>query len=308
MLLLLLNVSVLGFQATARSKSKLDKTHLLLAKPIREGSMAQARASLGFVPYGEESRKYRRTVFEHKDWLLHRSNTRLFDNLKNTIKSGVVRSILLEVYTATSIAIFVCMWNALILNTPNLSKVFLLSLPLAPFTLSASSLGLLLVFRTNASYARWLEGRTTWGRIMAHSKNIVRQASVWTTGGREEMQMLRDGVWSFSRVLIRNLRGEEDETKLVAEFQERGISSTLLIDAKPSLRPSLALRELTLCMDKLSMDDKKKVEADKSVIIMGEACETVERIFSSPVPLVYTRHTARFLSSYLLLLPIGLWR
>ena len=74
------------------------------------------------------------------------------------------------------------------------------------------------------------------------------------------------------------------------------------------MRPSLALRELTLAMDALPMDEKKKVEADKSVILLGDACETVERIFSSPVPLVYTRHTARFLSSYLLLLPIGLWR
>ena len=35
---------------------------------------------------------------------------------------------------------------------------------------------------------------------------------------------------------------------------------------------------------------------DKSIILLNEACETCERIFSSPVPLVYTRHTARFLS------------
>jgi putative membrane protein len=46
---------------------------------------------------------------------------------------------------------------------------------------------------------------------------------------------------------------------------------------------------------------------DKSVIFLGDACETCERIFASPVPLVYTRHTARFLSAWLLTLPIGLW-
>lgn len=46
---------------------------------------------------------------------------------------------------------------------------------------------------------------------------------------------------------------------------------------------------------------------DKSVILMGDACEACERIFSSPVPLVYTRHTARFLSSWLLLVPFALW-
>jgi len=43
------------------------------------------------------------------------------------------------------------------------------------------------------------------------------------------------------------------------------------------------------------------------VRVTGDACETCERIFANPVPLVYTRHTARFLSAWLLLLPLGLW-
>ena len=46
---------------------------------------------------------------------------------------------------------------------------------------------------------------------------------------------------------------------------------------------------------------------DKSIVLIGSAMETCERIFASPVPLVYTRHTARFLSVWLLLLPLGLW-
>jgi len=31
-------------------------------------------------------------------------------------------------------------------------------------------------------------------------------------------------------------------------------------------------------------------------LLLGDALEACERIFTSPVPLVYTRHTARFLS------------
>ena len=41
--------------------------------------------------------------------------------------------------------------------------------------------------------------------------------------------------------------------------------------------------------------------------ILGDLFEACERIFSSPVPLVYTRHTARFLGCWLLLLPLCLW-
>ena len=32
-----------------------------------------------------------------------------------------------------------------------------------------------------------------------------------------------------------------------------------------------------------------------------------ERIFKSPIPLVYTRHTARFLTVFSALLPFALW-
>ena len=83
-------------------------------------------------------------------------------------------------------------------------------------------------------------------------------------------------------------------------------------EAAPSLlearhRPLRALQLLSGAMDRLPIDEKKKVEMDKSVILLGEASETCERIFTSPVPLVYTRHTARFLSMWLLLLPLGLY-
>jgi predicted membrane chloride channel (bestrophin family) len=52
-------------------------------------------------------------------------------------------------------------------------------------------------------------------------------------------------------------------------------------------------------MDRARMDDM----VCKLVDYLG-ACE---RIFRSPIPLVYTRHTARFLTSFMVLLPLALW-
>jgi hypothetical protein len=56
----------------------------------RPGSLKEAY-SQGIRPYGEESRRYRRTVYRHEDWLKHRSETRLLRNLQGTFTSGVVR-------------------------------------------------------------------------------------------------------------------------------------------------------------------------------------------------------------------------
>ena len=45
------------------------------------------------------------------------------------------------------------------------------------FNLSSFALSLLLVFRTNASYDRWLEARHIWGGIINRSRDLVRQVS-----------------------------------------------------------------------------------------------------------------------------------
>ena len=110
----------------------------------------------------------------------------------------MVRSLLTEVGVVVGVATFVVAWNSLlvggwrdfagVLHEPLLGAqpFLLLELPSLPFTLAATSLGLLLVFRTNACYGRWLEARVVWGRILSQSRNIVRQASVWDTATGEE--------------------------------------------------------------------------------------------------------------------------
>ena len=105
--------------------------------------------------YGEESRKYRRTVFTHEDWVKHRSPDRFTRQLTNIVSSGVYKNIAREVFATTSVAVFVCVYNAIFhgytdFNGVNHASQFegwmlpLLALPLTPFTLSSPSLGLLL--------------------------------------------------------------------------------------------------------------------------------------------------------------------
>ena len=293
----------------------------------RPGSLAEAKAILGKRPYGEESRRYRRTIYRHNDWLAHRSETRLLRNLKGTFTSGVVRSLLSEVFAVGLVALFTILWNSILFGYTDFNNVaqpgvffadidgapnFLKAqLPIALFTLSSPALGLLLVFRTNSSYQRWLEARISWGRIVSHCRNIMRQTVMWIDDDDPTAQAalleLSLCVWAFPRSLWAHLSDPLKEPRFRSEvseaFGEEAAAS--LLDS--SHRPLRALNLLSAAMDRLPIDEKKKVEMDKSVILLGDACETCERIFSSPVPLVYTRHTARFLSAWLLLLPLGLW-
>ncbi|CAN0480370.1 unnamed protein product, partial [Scytosiphon promiscuus] len=48
-----------------------------------------------------------------------------------------------------------------------------------PHTLLGSALGLLLVFRTNAAYQRFQEGRKLWEEVLNTSRDIARMSSLY---------------------------------------------------------------------------------------------------------------------------------
>ena len=105
------------------------------------------------ISYGEESRKYRRTVYTHDDWVKHRSPDRFVRNLVAITSSGVYKNLAKEVVATTSVATFIVLYNMLAGGYDTftgehmdgvLSSLPVLALPLAPFTLASPSLGLLL--------------------------------------------------------------------------------------------------------------------------------------------------------------------
>lgn len=107
------------------------------------------------LPSGEEQRKYRRTVYTHDDWRKHRSQDRFVYYLQAIFKSGVYKNLTREVTITTLIAILVTAYNCAVggytdflgaehgalLTSDFLPKI---GLPLAAFTITSPSLGLLL--------------------------------------------------------------------------------------------------------------------------------------------------------------------
>jgi len=107
------------------------------------------------ISYGEEARPYRRTVFSHDDWVRFRSPNRFFYYVASITSSGVYKGVGREVLATTAIATFVVLYNCAVGGYADFEGIKhdalissqwlpLLGLPLAPFTLSSPSLGLLL--------------------------------------------------------------------------------------------------------------------------------------------------------------------
>lgn len=281
-------------------QSTNEKTKEAESSTLRPNSMAAVTKAQGKVPYGESSRQYRRTVYSsYENWVEHRSQFGIFENLTGMFLSGIIRQLKNEVLTVTAVALILVIWNGFYGNEGALPH---LSLPSVPFTLSSPALGLLLVFRTNTSYGRWLEARMKWATIQTHSFNIVRMAATFvdttTSAGKESLDRLVKATWALSRCLMNKFSDREDEAAFEKELQrvlgeDNPYASQLLIAPD---RPTEALLELSFALDNLPIDEKRRLEIDKSIIFLGDCVTSCERIFTSPVPLVYTRHTARFLS------------
>ena len=68
-----------------------------------------------------------------------------------------------------------------------------------------------------------------------------------------------------------------------------------------------ALFDLSMAIENLPMHFMRKNEMHRAVTVFENSVGGCERLLNSPVPLFYSRHTARFLAFWLLLLPFALY-
>lgn len=276
------------------------------------------------LPDGEEQRKYRRTVYTHDDWKKHRSQDRFFYYLAAIFSSGVYKNLFREVSLVTFIATMVVVYNGITHGYTDLDGVkhsglieFLpkLALPLNVFTVTSPSLGLLLVFRTNSSYKRWDEARKNWGMNINHTRDLVRMANTFydTTSATPEkraddLNHVALCTWAFVRAMKRHLSPEEeDEAEFRAELYEKLPAQQAEKIIAAAHRPNRALQDLSFAINDLPMHFLRKNEVHSAVTIFEDNLGSSERLLTSPVPLFYSRHLARFLAIWLLLLPLGMY-
>ena len=184
------------------------------------------------------------------------------------------------------------------------------------FVFCADSLSFLwLVFRTNTSYTRWDEARKNWGMNINHTRDLVRlgnsyydRSAVSEERAKEDLERLALCTWAFVRSMKRHLSPEwEDEEAFQKELKEKlpEEQAQKILDA--AHRPNRALQDLSVAIENMPMHFIRKNEIHRAATIFEDNLGSSERLLTSPIPLFYSRHTARFLSFWLLLLPLGLW-
>lgn len=119
--------------------------------------------------------KTKRLLYKPEDWVQHRSSLRHVRHLLSSLNSRVVLSLVPPVIAFTSVAIVVASYNSAVL-LHWLPEFFpLLRASSLPYQLTAPALALLLVFRTEASYSRYEEGRKAWTKVISGTNDFARQ-------------------------------------------------------------------------------------------------------------------------------------
>lgn len=148
-----------------------------------------------------------------------------------------------------------------------------------------------------------------------HTRDLVRMANAYYDTTGVSMEMRADDMnhvalctWAFVRAMKRHLSPEEeDEQDFQREIYEKLPKQQAEMIIAAAHRPNRALQDLSYAIDDLPMHFMRKNEIHRAVTIFEDNLGSSERLLSSPVPVFYSRHLARFLAVWLLFVPLALY-
>jgi len=213
------------------------------------------------------------------------------------IKGSVIRQVFWRV------ALFV-IWSVVVVLFHEYVRP--VHVPTTVHTLIGVALGLLLVFRTNASYERFWEGRRMWGGIVNESRNLARTTSAFLPDHRP----LRDQIilWTvaFAYASMRSLRGESGLGPISERLPAEAIAETLAAQHVPLAVARRISHLLVTARTGGHITDYVTVSIDNNVQLLIDYLGACERIQKTPVPFAYVVHLRRALILYCVTLPFAL--
>ncbi|KAI3703198.1 hypothetical protein L1987_73104 [Smallanthus sonchifolius] len=248
--------------------------------------------------------KQRRPLYKHEDWIRHRSSVRHLRHLLSSLSSRVILSLVPPVLAFTLVAAVVASYNTAVL-WHLLPEIFpVLRASSLPYQLTAPALALLLVFRTEASYSRFEEGRKAWSKVISGTNDFARQVMISVEKDSSLKTALLQYIMAFPVALKCHLVNESDIGRDLHGLLE---DDDLQILLSSNHHPLCIIQFISQSMKLLDIEEPKQTVLESKVTCFHEGIGVCEQIVGIPIPLSYTRLTSRFLVLWHLTLPIILW-
>jgi putative membrane protein len=189
-----------------------------------------------------------------------------------------------------------------------------IALPHIPLALFGSSIGLIVAFRNNSSYARWWEARTLWGGIVNNSRSWGRQVlNSMTPLKPGDSEIMRDiqvrMVYlqiAWVHALRAQLRGQSpmDEIKNLLPADELAA-----LEGQRSVSLALQMRQAELAKQVLEhewIDSLQWSALEATLSDLMDLQGGSERIKNTPMPKQYDYFPRLFVQMYCLMLPLAM--
>lgn len=228
--------------------------------------------------------------------MIHYDPHRWLDHLFD-VRGALVREIGLRVGVCVLWAAGVVAWHY---------HVSPLGISVVLHSLVGVALGLLLVFRTNASYDRYWEGRRLWGGIVNETRNLIRGASVHFSTDSELLLTLTRWTAVFPWAVMSTLRGESNLGPVFEKLPPHEIEAT-----RTAQHPALLIAQrMTDCLlearQRGLITDIIQMSIDANIQLLVGYLGGCERIRKTPLPFAYVVHLRRALIIYCFTLPFAL--
>ncbi|XP_061371551.1 voltage-dependent chloride channel 1, chloroplastic-like [Gastrolobium bilobum] len=252
-----------------------------------------------------------RTLYDHHRWVEHRSSLRHVRHFFSSLSSRVVLSLVPPVVAFTAFAAFIAAYNTAVLEHWLPEFFSLLRASSLSYQLTAPALALLLVFRTEAAYSRFVEGKKGWTSVISgvHDFSRVVMGCVENNNNNDDADFhikmaLLHYIMAFPVVLkCHVLYGSDVRRDLQHLLEVDDIE--LVVNSKHP--PRCIIEFISQSLRQLNLEDSRRNVLESKISCFHEGIGICEQLLSIPIPLSYTHLTSRFLVLWHLTLPIILW-
>jgi len=184
------------------------------------------------------------------------------------------------------------------------------SIPSVAHTMVGVALGLLLVFRTNASFDRWWEGRKLLGLAVNRCRELVRQTVTLIDGDEPDLLAVRRRVQrhvaAFFFLMKQHLRGDRDLSELHTLLDEEELSRLEAIEHRPMAVLLWISTELVGLVRGGHLTDLRLTLLEGQITTLCDVLGGCERIVKTPVPFAYAQHIKTFLVLFCFTAPFAM--
>jgi putative membrane protein len=182
-----------------------------------------------------------------------------------------------------------------------------LAIPGNVHTLVGVALGLLLVFRTNASYDRYWEGRRLLGVIANHARNLARQLAAYLDQSSPDTRRAHaHRIAALYAAIRRHLRGERAWPELATRLPPDELAALDTVRCPPLLVARSIADGLATEARAGRLSEIRLQLLDQQLSAVSDALGGCERILRTPVPFAYAHHIKGFLTLFCFTVPLAL--